>query len=97
MLDGEKINHSMKTGSMDDVGTRMEHLTQLYELWKTGLDVIERFDKNSPFYEERKTELESSLKLLAYHMEKDYSENSYRQAVDTLPSNAEDFKDPEKS
>ena len=97
MLDGEKINHALKTGSMDDVGTRMQHLTELYELWQTGLDVIERFDKHSPFYEERKKELQHALKLLVYHLEKDYSENSYRQAVDTLPSNREDFKDPEKS
>ena len=97
MLDGEKINHALKTGSMEDMGTRMQHLTDLYELWNTGLDVIERFDKHSPFYEVRKRELENALKLLCYHLEKDYSENSYRQAVDTLPSHGEDIKDQEKS
>ncbi len=94
--DGEKVNNLSKV-SMDDIGSRMHHLTDLYDLWTTGLDVIERFDKHHPFYEARKKELESALRLLNYHMQKDYSENLYRQAVDTLPSHGEDVKDQEKS
>ena len=72
--DGEYINGTIRTGSMDDIGTRLKFLTELYDLWTTGLDIIERYDKHSPFYEEKKTELEHALKLLYWHMSKDYKE-----------------------
>src|ERR1700688_3044697 len=93
MLDGENINYAMKTGSLDDVGTRMQHLTELYDLWSTGLDVITRFDRHAPFYAEKKKELENALKLLMFHMQKDYKDKSIREEVDLLPWNAENIKD----
>jgi hypothetical protein len=96
MIDGENINQTAHNMSMDDIGTRMLHLTQLYELWQTGLDVIERFDKHSPFYGEKKKELENALKLLQFHMAKDYQERPYRKEIDLLPWNAENIKDEPK-
>ena len=59
----ENLNAAIKTGSMADVGTRLQFLTELYDLWKTGLDI-----------EDHKRELESALKLLGFHMMKDYKE-----------------------
>jgi len=62
------------TGFMDDVGSRQQHLIDLYEVWQTGLDILERYDKRAPFYQERKAELEAATKLLYYYMTKDYDE-----------------------
>ncbi len=96
MLDGENINYAIKTGSLDDIGTRMKHLTDLYELWAVGLDVIERFDKHSPYYGEKKRELESAMKLLLFHVQKDYNEQSLKKEIELLPWNAENIKDEPK-
>jgi hypothetical protein len=70
----ENLNAAVKVGSMSDVGTRLQFLTELYELWQTGLDICERYDNHTPFYAANKRELESALKLLGFHMMKDYKE-----------------------
>jgi hypothetical protein len=70
---------------MLDVGTRFSHLSDLYELWQTGLDILERYDKNNPFYEDKKDELENALRLLLYHMEKDYNDHNYAVEINNLP------------
>jgi hypothetical protein len=80
--DGEHISNTLKTGSMEDVGTRMQHLLDLYNLWGEGLEICVRFDKNSPMYEEKTQELKHALKLLGYHLEKDYHEEEYKKAID---------------
>ena len=41
MGDGEHVNLVFKTGSMMDVGTRYQFLAQLYDLWETGIDILE--------------------------------------------------------
>jgi hypothetical protein len=73
-MNHENLNAVVKTGSMDDRGTRIQFLTELYDLWETGLDICERYDKHTVFYTEHKRELESALKLLGFHMMKDYKE-----------------------
>ena len=89
--DGDKLNHVVRTGSMSDVGTRMQFLIELHELWETGLDILERFERNTPLYEEKKKELESALKLLYFHMTKDYDTLPDIAAIDAIPSNPEDI------
>lgn len=90
LSDGEKLN-SLSKVSMDDVGSRMSHLLELYTLWQTGLDILERFDKSSPWYDKKKEELEGAIRLLGYHMEKDYQEKEYREVIDELPAHGEDI------
>ena len=70
----DNLNAAIKTGSMADVGTRQQFLTELYDLWQVGLDICERYDKYAAHYGVRKMELECALKLLGYHMMKDYKE-----------------------
>ena len=93
--DGENVNNlfSARTSTLDDTGTRFQFLAELYELWVTGLDILDRYDKHSPFYEEKKKELENALKLLGFHMVKDYDPAAYRIAIDALPKHGEDIKD----
>jgi hypothetical protein len=73
-MDEKNLNNIVRTGSMGDVGTRISFLLELYELWETGLDILEKYDRRAPFYAERKAELEAALKLLFFHMSKDYIE-----------------------
>jgi hypothetical protein len=96
MGDGENINNVIRTGSMDDVGTRMKFLLELYELWQIGLDILDRYDRSKPFYDEKKKELENATRLLMYHIQKDYKEVEAAAAINLLPKKAEDIKDEEK-
>jgi hypothetical protein len=93
LSDPEKLNKVVRTGSMDDVGTRLEFLTELYELWSVGLDILERFDKESVSYMKRKQELVAALDMLSHHMQKDFLELPYHTAIDSLPQRGEDIKD----
>ena len=83
--DGEHINNVIKTGSMDDVGTRLQFLTELYELWQTGIDILDRYDANTSDYQEKRAELVHARDLLMFHMKKDFSYDAYRKEIDTLP------------
>jgi hypothetical protein len=95
MGDGEHINQVFNRGSMDDVGTRLKFLTELYDLWMEGIDILDRWDRNTPFYDEKRKELESATKLLMYHMQKDYGkeEEIDRNTIDSLPHFGDQIKD----
>jgi hypothetical protein len=84
--DGENINNVIRTGSMDDVGTRIQFLTELYELWQTGIDILDRYDRHSPYYAEKREELEHATKLLMFHMQKDYKESTSFSGEDPRPN-----------
>ena len=94
--DGEHINNTIKTGSMDDIGSRLKFLTELYELWQTGIDILDRYDKDTTNYFEKRAELVHASNLLYWHMSKDYHGGLDAFEVDSLPRHAEDIKDEEK-
>jgi len=91
MGDGENVHRVVKTGSMDDIGSRISHLTELYELWQEGIDILTRYDRHTPGYEDKKKELEIACRLLGYHLQKDYHEEDYKKVIDLLPMRAEDI------
>ena len=91
MGEGSNVNRVVKTGSMDDVGSRISHLLDLYNLWQEGIDILVRYDKHTPGYEDKKKELEIACRLLNYHIEKDYHEDNYKRVIDLLPARAEDI------
>ena len=93
--DGEHINNVIKTGSMDDTGTRLKFLTELYELWQTGIDILDRYDKYKPNYEEERIKLMNARDMLYFHMTKDYKSSIDAVTINTLP-NAKDIRDEEK-
>lgn len=90
--DGENVNNTLKTGSMDDIGSRMSHLLDLYNLWQDGLDICTRYDRNHPAYQEKVMELQHALKLLRYHLEKDYKQEEERRKIDAIKT--EDIPKP---
>jgi len=94
--DGEHINNTIQTGSMDDIGTRLRFLSELYELWQTGIDILDRYDKHKPNYEEERRKLENARDMLYFHMTKDYHQSLDAVKINTLPR-AEDIKDGPKS
>ena len=96
MGDGEHINNTIQTGSMDDIGTRLRFLSELYELWQTGIDILDRYDKHKPNYEEERKKLENARDMLYFHMTKDYHQSLDAVKINTLPR-AEDIKDGPKS
>lgn len=95
MGSGENIDKVVNVGSMDDVGTRLKFLTELYDLWQTGIDILDRYDRDTPFYKEKRTELENATRLLYCHMTKDYGkeEEVDRRTVDSLPHFGDQIKD----
>jgi hypothetical protein len=92
MGDGESINRVINLGSMDDVGTRIEHLTALYDLWLDGIDILDRWEKHNPRYAEKRKELEIASRLLMFHIQKDYQDKEDRAVVDSLPLHGDDIK-----
>jgi hypothetical protein len=72
---------------MTDVGTRLDHLNDLKDLWELGLRVLNNqsrlFDVTRTKLEIQK--LEAALELLNAHMQKDFNEINYIAAINTLP------------
>lgn len=81
---------------MSHVGTRAEHLFDLYDLWNEGLTIMERSSYHSVFEKTQMDELKAALKLLSAHMQKDYSSTPYARVINDLKK-AEDISDVKSS
>jgi|HubBroStandDraft_1064217.scaffolds.fasta_scaffold11554_6 hypothetical protein len=93
MGSGDNINNVIRTGSMDDIGSRLQFLTELYELWQEGIEILDKWERNTPFYAEKRKELEIASRLLMYHMEKDYKEEVTKKMINDLPAFGDQIKD----
>lgn len=83
--DGEHVSNVFNTkGSMDDVGTRIKFLTELYSLWGTGIDILDKFDSHKPNYKDEKLRLVHARDLLWFHMTKDYVQEEDRRKIDAI-------------
>lgn len=71
--------------NLDDVGTRKEHLLDLYELWAVGRGILERNGSLSSMEQARFIDLDIALKLLWYHLSQDYNVNRYIDEINQLP------------
>jgi hypothetical protein len=85
------LGGSMKELKMSDIGTRLEHLSDLYDLWKRGLEILSSGVITSG-EDERKKELEIALQMLWFHMNKDYDPRLYITTVNALPKDANEIK-----
>jgi hypothetical protein len=76
---------TVKLLSMDDVGTRLEHFSDLHELWSFALGILmgERYPTEPQL--EQILELELALKLLELQMLTGYSATTYAQTINNLP------------
>lgn len=80
--------------SMQDVGTRLQHLADLQELWSfaLGLETATQYQTEPSL--ERTAKLEAALQLLEAHMMNDYAPTTYAQVINNLPKDAHTIKDP---
>jgi hypothetical protein len=77
----------MKELKMTDVGTRLEHIADLKELWETAFHFLSM--RNAKYMSQpeldNKAKLEIGLDLLNAHITKDYTEESeYRREINDL-------------
>ena len=79
--------------SMTDVGTRLEHLADLQELWSFALGIETAGGFQSVPSVERSQKLEAALNLLEAHMMNDYKPTVYAYDINTLPKDAAQIVD----
>lgn len=66
----------------DDMGTRLEHMMQLQDLWSTAYAILTRPDLfHTELEKARAVQLEIALDLLQHHMEAEYNLVSYAKAI----------------
>lgn len=88
----EEMIPNLKMYRMADVGTRLQHLAELQELWSFAWE-IETLGYQTEPAKERAYKLEAALMLLEAHMTHDYSPTTYAQVINNLPKDAKDIKD----
>jgi hypothetical protein len=81
--------------NLNDLGTRIQHLSDLHELWSSGLEIMLRGTYHSEPELELIKELEICLKHLTNHMAKDYGIEQVKYAkiineIGTTPPPPED-------
>jgi hypothetical protein len=82
----------IRTLSMSDVGTRLEHLADLQDLWGFALQILTTNIYHTEDEIEQANKLEIALALLEYHMLSDYDPTKYAKVVNNLPSDAKEIK-----
>lgn len=75
----------VKLLSMEDVGTRLEHLADLQDLWSFALGMLTSGTYHSDPEIEQTRKLEIALELLEEHMLVGYSPTTYAQTINNLP------------
>ena len=77
---------------MSDIGTRLQHLADLQELWSYALGIETAGKYQTEPSIERAHRLEAALQLLEAHMMNDYSPTTYAQVINSLPRDANEIK-----
>lgn len=81
---------TVKPFSMDDVGTRLEHLMELHDLWNTMFGILTADRWHTAVEIAQAEELEIAIKLLDKHMLFGYSNRKYAQEINSLPKSIPD-------
>jgi hypothetical protein len=76
---------TVKLLAMDDVGTRMEHLADLQDLWSFALGLLTAGTYHTEPELEQTSKLETALELLEAHMLTGYCPTAYAQTINNLP------------
>lgn len=76
----------MTTVNMDDVGTRAQHLHELYDIWTEGLAYMSNGHYLTVGDKIKIQELESAIKLLTFHMKLGFSDTGYAREINQLPT-----------
>lgn len=79
--------------SGDDVGTRIQHMMDLQDLWSTAYGILTRPDLyHTQLEKERAVYINIALTLLQHHLEAEYNSASYAKEINNVPK--PDTKNP---
>lgn len=78
----------VKVYSMDDVGTRAEHLSDLHELWSFAYGQVTKEGWHNETEKEQAIKLSAALTMLMHHMQSEYKPTMYAQVINSLPADA---------
>lgn len=71
--------------SVNDVGTRAEHLSDLHDLWAFAFGLLTAGSYHTELEVKQAQELEVALNLLEIQMQTCYDPTSYAQVINKLP------------
>jgi len=84
----------MKDG--DHVGRRIEHASDLYDIWNEGLEILERTEAaktvKSTMAQRRIQMLKSALELLDYYLTDNHLSDVYEREINYIGAHPEDIK-----
>ena len=86
------MNDPIRHLKMEDIGTRLEHLMQLQDLWGRGLAIATQ-GYQTDLDKLLAKELQIALDLLTNHMQKDFISADYAKTINSLPKDANEIKD----
>lgn len=78
----------MTRKTMEDVGTRLEHLDDLRQIWQTGIDILERRSWKTPIEYELIEDLKTCVLYLGKHMTKDFNYTEYSNGINAIGNDA---------
>jgi hypothetical protein len=81
----------IKTYSMEDTGTRLQHLMELQDVWSTAYAMLTTKRWHSQKEKNQAEELNIALELLAHAIMNEYSELGLARTINDLPK-AEDIR-----
>ena len=82
---GEPSREYRKVLHGDDVGTRLSHMVELYDLWNTAYGILTRPDLfHTDLEKARAVTLELALDLLSHHLESEYNLTNYARTINDL-------------
>jgi hypothetical protein len=79
-----EVGGTLKIVSMNDVGTRMQHLADLHELWTDGVGILSQSAYKTEFNDNLVEELHICIKHLENHMTKDYIQSDYAAEINKI-------------
>ena len=71
--------------TMDDVGRRADHLSDLHLIWSFALEYLTEMPYRKEVHIQQASELRIALDLLTKHMMTGYSPTAYAQEINNLP------------
>jgi len=70
--------------SMDDVGTRMEHMADLHDLWSFAYGQLTTDRYHTGDEDHQAGELNIAIDLLVHHMQSEFKPTTYAQVINNL-------------
>ena len=88
------LGEPVRLYSGNDVGTRLEHMMHLQNLWSTAYAILTRPDLfHTELEAERAKALSIALDLLQHHLESEFNLVSYAKVINNLSEKGKDSKD----